>query len=144
MADLISDPKTLFAVQQADDIPFNVGDGELISFPEGWIVKAAARSWLVMPANKNDMLTVGPIRFAIHPDYVHLASGGDGSIEGRVKKGGRDYLRVLAGGKVWWVSEDPPIVGTGVFAQPDMKNAFFFNQGGQRLYLRVISIIKKS
>jgi multiple sugar transport system ATP-binding protein len=142
MSDLINDPKSLFVVQHASEVPFNVGEGELISFPEGWIVKAAGRSWLVTPADEKEMY-IGPIKFAVHPDHIHLSSGGDGRVERRVKEGGRNLLRVLAGGRVWWVSAHPPEFGTGVCVHPDMKHAFFFNKDGRRLYLKVICIIKK-
>lgn len=143
VSELINDPKTIFVIQHASEVPFNVGDGQLSSFREGWILKTVRNSWLVEAAEEKEGLASGPVKFAIHPDFVKLVEGGHGTIERSVREGGRDLLRVLESGRAWWVTDNKHYFQGSVSVQPNMKEAFFFNQEGRRLYLKVLCTIRE-
>jgi hypothetical protein len=144
MINQINDPKTLDVVQDCGKVPYNIGSGEVISFPEGWIIKAVGRSWLVRPADATAKLSTGPIKFAIHPDHIYLTPGGDGLIDRHVRQGGREFLRVIGSERIWWVSEYLLNNAHTVYIQPDLKHAFFFDQDGRRIYLVVICAVKRN
>jgi ABC-type sugar transport system ATPase subunit len=140
MSDLLADPKSLFVIQHASEVPFNLGTGELLSTPEGWQVRAADRIIGVKAVDGVPALHPGEIQFALHPDHVHISSGGDARVERSIREGGRTLLRVISNGMVWWVAEESVTSKQPVSIEPDLKHALFFNTEGQRLPLIALSV----
>lgn len=135
MAALLADPQTLFIIQHASEVPFNLGTGELRSTPEGWQVRAAGKTINVDIRDGMSSLNPGQIQFALHPEHVALSPGGAGRVERRVREGGADLLRVILDGSVWWVTGEKETIGRSVSIEPKMEHALFFDTKGKRLPL---------
>lgn len=136
MAALLADPQTLFIIQHASEVPFNLGTGELHSTPQGWEVIAAGQTINVALSDRTLSLNPGQIQFALHPENVALGPNGPGRVERSVREGGVDLLRVILDGSVWWVANQEEMPGRSVSILPKIERAMFFDSKGRRLPLK--------